>query len=84
MKKSKAQILADAKTDFEHHDKILKIHEALWQQKWDAAQNPFISWREYMEDEQQRSLIVKPWVKARDYYNSLPKPKKQVNAYCDS
>ncbi len=70
------EILATAKAGFDFQSKVSKANEGLWQDTWNAAKNPFEAWWQYKKDARKRKPIVSAWIAARDYYDSLPKPKK--------
>jgi len=77
-KQAAKQKLVEAKAAYEYQSRLLKAHEKLWQEAWAAAINPFKAWKEYKANRKKRLKILAPWIAARDYYDSLPKPKEQI------
>ncbi len=67
----------EARKLLDYHTKMLKAHEKIWQEKWESAKNPFLAWMQYKKDAKIRLLILSPWIAARDFYDSLPKPREE-------
>ena len=75
MKEAAKEIFARAKAEFEFQSRLLKANEGLWKETWDSAKNPFEAWAQYKKDAPKRAPFVTAWIVARDFYESLPKPR---------
>lgn len=72
---NKKQEAAKAELDFQA--KNLKAHEILWQDKWEAAENPFIAIKQYRKDAPKRKPIIDAWLCAVEKWEMV-RPKEGV------
>jgi len=49
---------------------LLRVHEKIWQDEWDAAANPFLAWDQYRKNKPKRVKIVNQWLQARKEYEN--------------
>jgi acyl carrier protein phosphodiesterase len=64
-----------AKNHLDYCSKNLKVHEVLWQQIWEAQQNPFLRIKEYLSEQQvsKRKPIIDQWLDAKKKYQEIEK-----------
>jgi hypothetical protein len=72
---SKKAELDAVKSNLENCSRNLKVHEALWQQIWEAQKNPFLRIKEYLSKPQasKRKPIIDQWLDAKRKYLEVEK-----------
>jgi hypothetical protein len=82
---SKKRQLELAKSHYDNCARVLKAHESLWQDMWDAQPNPFLRIKEYTSAKQKamRKPIIDAWIQAKKDYDALAKPLKEKMAMQD-
>lgn len=57
-----------AKNHLDYCNRNLRVHEVLWQQIWEAQQNPFLRIKEYLSKQQvsKRKPIIDQWLDAKN------------------
>ena len=72
---NKKQLAEAAKARYEQCTRMLKAHEILWKDIWDAQPNPFLKIKEHTSEHQinMRALIINPWIEARKEYETALK-----------
>jgi hypothetical protein len=72
---NKKQLAEAAKVRYEQCTKMLKAHEILWKDIWDAQPNPFLRIKEHTSEHQKnmRALIINPWIAAKKEYEEARK-----------
>jgi len=68
-----------AKEAFGLEAKNMRLHEKQWQEKWDAARNPFEALAQHKKDKRQRLSVLYPYLAARDWLDAV-KPKREEAA----
>ena len=71
MKKSRHELKEEAEKKLSEAYNLLRVHEKIWQEQWEAAANPFVAIKEHRENTPQRVVLVNAWLQARDTYNKL-------------
>jgi len=71
--------LEEAKAELEYCTKMLKAHQRIWDDLWEAQPNPFLKVREYTSKKQRdnRKIIIDPWIAATAKVAYLSKSKSQ-------
>lgn len=71
----KKKLLEEAKAELEHCTRMLKAHQRIWDDVWDAQPNPFLKVREYTSKAQRakRKIIIDPWIAAKAQVANLAK-----------
>ena len=59
--------------------RMLRAHEILWNDMWEAQPNPFIKIKDYTSNEQRamRALVINPWIEASKEYEAALKARKK-------
>jgi hypothetical protein len=72
---TKRQDFEAAKTRYEQCARMLRAHEILWNDMWEAQPNPFIKIKDYTSNKQRamRALVINPWIEARKEYEAASK-----------
>ena len=72
---NKKQLAEAAKARYEQATRMLKAHEILWKDIWDAQPSPFLRIKEHTSERQKnmRALIIKPWIEAKKEYETARK-----------
>lgn len=65
---TKKEIREKAETEYRYWLAMMQAHQTKWQEKWDAAKNPFVSWEEYKKDRPVRDKIMAPYLEAKENY----------------
>lgn len=76
---SKRQDFEAAKTRYEQCARMLRAHEILWNDMWEAQPNPFCKIKEYTSNKQRtmRALVINPWIAAKKEYEAASKAREK-------
>lgn len=65
-----------AKNALDYQTRLLEINKQAWQEKWDAAVNPFVALIEWKADKSIRDNAYVPWLAAKRESNLCGAPSK--------
>ena len=68
---TKRELLEEAEKKLTEAYNLLRVHEKVWQDEWDAAANPFVAWEGYKKQQPQRQTLVRAWLDAKNTHNNL-------------
>lgn len=71
MKVTKKELSEKAEKNLTDAYNLLRVHEKIWQEEWEAAANPFIAWEGYKKTQPKRQALTRAWLKAKETYNKL-------------
>lgn len=67
-----------AKNAMDYQAKLLTMAEKAWQEKWDAAPNPFVAFAQWKNDSSIREAAYAPWQLAKKQAELCGLPAKQI------
>jgi hypothetical protein len=82
---TKRRTLEIAKNHYDNCARVLRAHEILWQDMWDAQPNPFLRIKEYTSAKQtaMRKPIIDAWLQAKKDYETLSRARSFERAHID-
>ena len=66
--KTRKERLNELLAEYEEQKKNLHAQTILWDDKWNAAPNPFVAWKEFKEDAAIRAPHMEAFHKAKNAY----------------